>query len=116
MVVWLLWMCNSMTSITCFVMAGGLLVCGESAEGSPTASAGALSSGGDARCFLFAVFFDSSGGLVQDLGRNPTLTGRTAIWEAVLPMAGDPLIGTGYESFWLGKRLEKFWSVQRWGL
>jgi O-antigen ligase len=59
----------------------------------------------------FALFFDSSGSMIQDLGRNPTLTGRTAIWETVLPLAGNSLIGTGYESFWIGERREKFWSA-----
>jgi O-antigen ligase len=29
-------------------------------------------------------------------------------------MAGNPLIGTGFESFWLGKRLEKMWSIYWW--
>jgi len=35
------------------------------------------------------------------LGRNSTLTGRTDIWAAVIPMAANPLIGAGFESFWL---------------
>src|SRR5439155_22600576 len=26
----------------------------------------------------------------------------------------DPLFGTGFESFWLGERVEKFWSVYWW--
>lgn len=111
-VVWLLWMCNSMTSITCFVMAGGLLVWANRPKAARRLVLVHFLVAAILGVSLFAVFFDSSGGLVQDLGRNPTLTGRTDIWDAVLPIAGDPLIGTGYESFWLGKRLEKFWSVQ----
>ena len=111
MVAWLLYMCDSMTSISCFVMAGGLLVLANR----PTVARGAvlvhLLVAAMIGISVFALFFDSSGGIVQGLGRNPTLTGRTAIWEAVLPLAGNPLIGTGYESFWLGKRLEKLWSV-----
>jgi O-antigen ligase len=29
-------------------------------------------------------------------------------------MVHNPLLGTGYDSFWLGKRLEKIWSIYWW--
>jgi exopolysaccharide production protein ExoQ len=35
------------------------------------------------------------------LGRNANLTGRTDIWAAVIPMASNPIVGAGFESFWL---------------
>jgi hypothetical protein len=44
------------------------------------------------------------------VGRNPDLTGRTHIWEVVLGLGTNPLIGTGYESFWLGERLYSVWE------
>jgi exopolysaccharide production protein ExoQ len=112
MAVWLLWLCNSMTSIMCLVMGVGLLVLANRPMAVRWPAVVHLLVAAILGLSLFAVFFDSSGGLVQDLGRNSTLTGRTDIWDAVLPFAGNPLIGTGYESFWLGTRLQKFWSVQ----
>jgi exopolysaccharide production protein ExoQ len=111
MTAWLLWMCDSMTSITCFIMGGGLMLVAYRPKVARNLVLVHLLVAAILGFSLFAVFFDSSGDLVQGLGRNPTLTGRTAIWEAVLPLAGDPLIGAGYESFWLGPRLEKFWSM-----
>jgi exopolysaccharide production protein ExoQ len=37
------------------------------------------------------------------LGRDPTLSGRTAIWQQVLPfMLGRPWLGYGYNAFWRG--------------
>jgi O-antigen ligase len=60
---------------------------------------------------VFAAFIDSSGVLVRMLGRNPTLTGRTDIWKAVLSFHTNPIIGTGYDSFWLGGRIEKVWQI-----
>jgi len=45
-------------------------------------------------------------GLVQELGRNSTLTGRTLLWQAILSLKINPLLGVGYESFWLGSRVE----------
>lgn len=45
----------------------------------------------------------------QIVGKDPTLTGRTLIWQAVLSTGTNPLIGTGYETFWLGPRLAWVW-------
>ena len=103
MALWLLRMCNSMTSISCFVMAGGLLVLAKRPMVTRRPAVVHLLVAAMVGVSLFALFFDSSGDIIQDLGRNPTLTGRTAIWDAVLPLAGNPLIGTGYESFWVGE-------------
>jgi O-antigen ligase len=50
----------------------------------------------------------------EGFGRDPTLTGRLEIWKEVLDVAGDPLVGTGFGSFWLGDRAEKFWNKYRW--
>jgi len=50
------------------------------------------------------------------MGRDPTLTGRTGIWGAVISVSGNPLLGTGYESFWLGDRLQKIWAMTMDGL
>jgi O-antigen ligase len=44
------------------------------------------------------------------IGRQSNLTGRTDIWAAVLQTASNPLVGAGYESFWLGPRVERVWS------
>ena len=111
MVLWLLRTCDSMTSLSCFIMGGGVMVLASQRILVRKLSIVHLLVAATVGFSLFALFFDSSGGLVQGLGRNPTLTGRTAIWDAVLPLAGNPLVGTGYESFWLGERLQKFWRV-----
>ena len=48
----------------------------------------------------------------QALGRDPTLTGRTEIWAAVISLASNPLVGAGFESFWLSPRIhEKLWQL-----
>lgn len=112
MVAYLLWLCNSMTSISCFLMAGAVMVLTcqwklfrrRWVVHSLVAATVCFSS--------FALFFDNGGSLLQQVGRNPTLTGRTEIWSAVIPMVKNPLVGAGYESFWLGDRLQEFWSLQ----
>lgn len=54
---------------------------------------------------VFATF-NVMESLVATLGRDMTLTGRTDIWKRVLGVYVNPLIGTGYASFWLGERSE----------
>jgi O-antigen ligase len=41
--------------------------------------------------------------VLQAIGRDPTLTGRTYLWKAVLPsIASHCWLGYGFDSFWLG--------------
>lgn len=60
--------------------------------------------------FQFVLGVDLIGLVSQLVGRNPDLTGRTEIWSVVLSAGANPIVGTGYESFWLGSRLEWIWS------
>lgn len=60
---------------------------------------------------ILAYGFDINGQLAGAVGRDPTLTDRTKIWSLVLSMHTNPLVGAGYESFWLGPRLQKVWQV-----
>jgi exopolysaccharide production protein ExoQ len=52
--------------------------------------------------------------VITALGRDATLTGRTDIWKEALAMIDNPLIGVGFESFWLGKRIDIFWENYWW--
>src|SRR5215831_1973867 len=66
--------------------------------------------------FLILVFgFEMTGKVAQQLGRDPTLTDRTVIWNAVLSVHTNPFLGTGYESFWIGSRILQVWQV-RYGI
>lgn len=40
-------------------------------------------------------------GLVEVLGRDLTFTGRTDIWRSLLSEPVNPLLGTGFHSFWV---------------
>jgi O-antigen ligase len=57
-----------------------------------------------------AVGLFADAGLLVIFGRNPSLTGRTDLWNLCLGLVTNPLVGAGYESFWLGWRLEKMWN------
>jgi exopolysaccharide production protein ExoQ len=52
---------------------------------------------------LGIVLVADSNPLLALLGRNPTLTGRTELWHAVLvSIMKRPLLGYGFDAFWLG--------------
>lgn len=56
---------------------------------------------------LAIVGFLFSSNIAYFLGRDPTLTGRTAIWKALFAsMSKHPLLGYGYMAFWNGYRGE----------
>jgi O-antigen ligase len=114
MVFWLFRMANSMTSFSCFLMASALIV--------------ATSFRGLARkpwlvhllivlvlsLSVSALFLNVGSGLVENLGRDATLTGRTELWEQLLKLNTNSILGTGFESFWLGSRVVQLWSIYWW--
>jgi O-antigen ligase len=59
---------------------------------------------------MLALGFGMSGDLAAAVGKDPTLTDRTKIWAFLLSMHINPLVGTGYETFWLGPRLQWVWQ------
>jgi exopolysaccharide production protein ExoQ len=59
---------------------------------------------------ILTLGFGMSGELAAAVGKDPTLTDRTKIWAFLLSMHTNPFIGTGYESFWLGPRLQWVWQ------
>jgi len=114
MTLWVAAMANSMTSLSSFLLGSALMF----AVGFPkiakkralvhTMVFGAVT-------FCFCVLFLGVGGfLLESVGRNSTLTGRTELWSTILGMTSNKLLGTGFESFWLGTRLEKLWSMYWW--
>ncbi len=68
-------------------------------------------------CFLLLVVFSAAAVVIVVwpeflftlLGKDVTLTGRTGIWSAVLDsIAKRPLLGYGYQAFWLGLEGESY--------
>jgi exopolysaccharide production protein ExoQ len=100
-------MANSATSIACFILGGGLiLMTSVRAIRSRPARVHAL-------CLIivllggFTFLFGGDAGVVHALGRKTNFTGRTDIWEALLPAVSNPIAGAGFESFWISPDVEK---------
>ena len=82
MVIWLFWMANTVTAISCFLMASVLVM---------VTNIPALTRKPWRLHFLVvamlsvsvcALFLGLGTGLVETMGRDPTLTGRTQIWRS----------------------------------
>jgi len=103
--VYVLLVARSTTSTSCFLMGSALIY----AAGMP---AFAKRPGRLHICVVgliclaaFPLFLGAGGGLLETMGKDPTLTGRTDIWKEILRVAPNPLLGTGWGTFWLGDRL-----------
>ncbi|MFZ0962481.1 MAG: O-antigen ligase family protein [Terriglobia bacterium] len=96
----LLQMAHSATSVACFVLGStimlltGLRVIRRSPAAVRTVVLTIALTGG------LAYLSGADEMVIRALGRKPDLTGRTDIWKAIIPMARNPIIGVGYESFW----------------
>jgi exopolysaccharide production protein ExoQ len=109
---WLFSKANSMTSLCCFLVAGGLIVATSLRRLARSSMFVNFLVVGALCISALAIFVAPS--LLASVGRDPTLTGRTDIWKLVLSMTKSPFFGTGFESFWLGPRLERIWSIYWW--
>jgi hypothetical protein len=112
MVGWLLSMCDSATSMTCLALGSATMVVVSSKLVSKRFLGTYVVVGG-----IVAAVFVFSGGyeaVVKMFGRNPNLTDRTVVWSDVLAIADSPVLGTGFESFWLGDRLDQMWAKWWW--
>jgi exopolysaccharide production protein ExoQ len=113
----LLQMAHSATSIACFVLGGGLILAtGLRSMRIRPGRVHALCLGivlGGGLTFLLGGQSIVTGAL----GRNSSLTGRTDIWKASLAAADNPIIGTGFESFWntnvekVARGLPGYWEI-----
>lgn len=109
--VWLLLICDSATSLLCLIIGTLLLAL---LHFKPRRISERAVSWGFVAALLAYVPLESvthvTELIVHSLGREMTLTGRDDVWEAVLKRAAEsPVLGVGYESFWLGERLEQLW-------
>jgi len=109
---WLFRLSDSVTPLVCCIVAAGLMM---------IAGADALARRPTGLHVVFAtlllvlvpgwVMFDA---FTEAFGRDATLTGRTELWQGLLRLAVDPVLGAGFESFWLGDRIANLWHQYWW--
>jgi exopolysaccharide production protein ExoQ len=114
MVLRLFQLMNSMTSLSCFLMASVLLLATNLRLVRRRPAILHLAIAAMLGISFSVLFLDISPDVLYAMGRNPTLTERTDLWGVLLSHAQNPLLGTGFESFWLGPRLQEIWRVEPW--
>ncbi len=113
MTLWLLSMASSATSSVCLAIGALIIVVAhtKTIRRHPTFLTLSIPLGIGVYALAEFVFgVNIIGSLAVAVGRNPDLTGRTNIWDVVLASGTNPLLGAGYESFWLGERLQWVWE------
>jgi O-antigen ligase len=114
MVLWLFNTANSMTSLNSFLMASILMIVASSRLAVRRPAIVHLVVVSMLVVSFCVVFMGVSPDVLKTMGRNPTLTDRTEVWGVLLTLVTNPILGTGFESYWLGPRLEKMWSLYWW--
>jgi exopolysaccharide production protein ExoQ len=107
----LLKMADSKTSFACFILGGCLIVATNLRvlRNRPARV--------QAICLSLVLLgtltflFKGSSNVASALGRNSTFSGRTEIWAVLIPSVPNPIIGAGFESFWISPGAEKVWST-----
>jgi exopolysaccharide production protein ExoQ len=57
------------------------------------------------------LVFGISGRYSEALGRGSGLSGRMGLWTSLIGLHTNPILGTGFESFWLGDRLHQLQGI-----
>jgi exopolysaccharide production protein ExoQ len=113
MTAWLLGQANSATSsVSLFAALGSMLILGN--RRLRNRNLGLYLFLGVSFLLLVDWLFGATEAVIQALGRDPTLTDRTHLWDDVLSIRINPLVGAGFESFWLGERVRQLWSKWLW--
>jgi exopolysaccharide production protein ExoQ len=108
---WLLTICNSATSMTCLTIAYLVILVAHSKPMQRRPKALAVAIPVILLTYNFLFFgLGMSNTFAGAVGRT-SLSGRTEIWQLVLSQHTNPIIGTGYESFWMGPRLASIWAT-----
>jgi exopolysaccharide production protein ExoQ len=113
----ILQMAHSATSIACFIFGSGLMLA--------TSSRAIRTRPGRVHALCLGIvlaggllfLFGGESTVTSALGRKSNLSGRTDIWAASLAAADNPIIGTGFESFWnvnvekVARGLPGYWEI-----
>ena len=110
MAIYLFLTADSMTSFSCFMFGGNLIVLTNLRRIKLKSATVHWLVAATITLALCAVFLPGVN-LVRSIGRDSTLTGRTIIWSAAISVVKNPLMGAGFESFWTGERLPEIWRL-----
>jgi exopolysaccharide production protein ExoQ len=101
---YLIWVIDSKTALICFLFANGMIVLTWSSRRVRRKTILTLIVVATVISCFCVLFLGIGSSALTQMGRRSDLTGRTEIWATVLPLATNPVLGAGYENFWMGER------------
>jgi exopolysaccharide production protein ExoQ len=106
--VYLLSIAHSSTSLACFLLGSGLMLA--TYMGVIRRRPSRVYLAGLAVFVLggLAIAVGGAGDVANALGRDASFSGRTVIWAALIPTVTNPVMGTGFESYWNSPNQEMF--------
>lgn len=107
MCIWLLRLAGSATAVACFLLGTAALFLARSAW--VKSNLRSFGWGAFGLAGLMLVFTISPGLrelIAGALGRDVTLTDRTLIWDLALKSGSNPILGSGFNSFWMTSKAE----------
>jgi exopolysaccharide production protein ExoQ len=111
MLVWLLLKSDSQTSTGCLLMAmTAMLIARVKPISNKPSRLIAVSALGAISYAILESTMHIKEFILDLMGRDPSLTSRTEIWDVVFRHEGNPIIGVGFMSFWSGERLLSLWD------
>jgi exopolysaccharide production protein ExoQ len=98
---YLLHLCDSQTSILCMII-GAVVVASVKLPiiRKRVAAFGLYAVGGILAFFALDSLLGIRDAILGTMGRDATFTGRTDVWRELLALNTDPIVGTGFCSFW----------------
>jgi exopolysaccharide production protein ExoQ len=111
MTLWLLNVSQSNTSIICLALGSMVIAAVHCNFGRRHPSwVKALAPVSFLLYLILTLGFGMGGQLSEAVGRSANMSDRTHIWEVLLSVPVNRLFGTGYQSFWLGPRVQWVWA------
>jgi len=109
---WLIFMAHSATALVCVIVGAFLLLAMKLPFVVKHLSYLGLYSLLAAVTMISAMYYfpEAIGVVAEGVGRDSTFTGRTDLWMDLLREPVNPVVGTGYQSFWLGSRADSLWD------
>ena len=104
-------MADSATSLACFLLGGSMLIAANLRMFRTRPGRMQALCLGTISLFILYFLLSGSADVAGALGRQSNLSGRTDIWAALLPTVPNPVIGAGFESYWIGPGPAVAWAT-----
>ena len=99
---------HSSTSLACFYLGAGLMLVTHLRTIRSRPSRVYMLGLGVFALAGLAIVLGGAGDVANSMGKDASFSGRTLIWAALIPTVTNPIIGTGFDSYWNSRNVLMF--------